>query len=106
MIRGFLVAGVAACVLLPAIASADTAEEVAAKLGSREFVRSIGLSPEGTQAVVVTPLKTGGETASVINFATGGHHADPELHRRRSDALRLRFHPRGARRLYGFVQPG
>ncbi|HSQ94986.1 MAG TPA: S9 family peptidase [Croceibacterium sp.] len=71
MFRSFLAAGAAACALLPAIALADTAEEVAAKLGSREFVRSIGLSPEGKQAVVVSPLKTGGETASVINFATG-----------------------------------
>lgn len=71
MFRGALAAGAAACAVLPAIASADTAEDVAAKLGSREFVRSIGLSPEGKQAVVVTALKTGGETASVIDFATG-----------------------------------
>jgi dienelactone hydrolase len=71
MFRAFLAAGAAACALIPAAATAETAEEVAAKLGAREFVRDISLSPEGKQAVVIAALKTGGETASVIDFATG-----------------------------------
>jgi dienelactone hydrolase len=70
MIRGWLVAGAAACALAPALASAATAEEVAAKLGARQFIRSISLSPEGKQVVLVTPRPNGGEAAVVIDLGT------------------------------------
>jgi dipeptidyl aminopeptidase/acylaminoacyl peptidase len=69
MVRGFLVAGVAACALLPSLAAAATVQEVAAKLGAREFIRDISLSPEGKQVVLVTP-KGSGEAAVVINLDT------------------------------------
>lgn len=70
MLRSLLAAGVAACAFVPALASAATAEEVAAKLGAREFIRSIGMSPEGKQVVLVTPRKEGGEAAVVIDLGT------------------------------------
>ncbi|MGX7895371.1 alpha/beta hydrolase family protein [Tsuneonella sp. HG222] len=56
--------------LAPAVASAETSEEAAAKFGAREFVRSISISPAGDHAVLVTP-RQGGEAALVINFADG-----------------------------------
>jgi dipeptidyl aminopeptidase/acylaminoacyl peptidase len=70
MIRAFLAAGVAACALVPVVATAATAEEMAAKLGAREYIRSISLSPEGKQVVIVTPQPSGGEAAVVINLET------------------------------------
>jgi dipeptidyl aminopeptidase/acylaminoacyl peptidase len=70
MIRGFLAAGAAACALVPSLAVAATSEEVAAKLGAREYIRSISLSPEGKQVVIVTPRPGGGEAAVVINLET------------------------------------
>jgi dipeptidyl aminopeptidase/acylaminoacyl peptidase len=69
MIRGFLAAGAAACAFVPSLAVAATSEEVAAKLGAREYIRSISLSPEGKQVVLVTPRGVG-EAAVVINLQT------------------------------------
>jgi dipeptidyl aminopeptidase/acylaminoacyl peptidase len=70
MFRAFLAAGAAACAFVPTLASAATAEEVAAKLGAREYIRSISFSPEGKQVVIVTPKPDGGEAAVVINLET------------------------------------
>jgi dipeptidyl aminopeptidase/acylaminoacyl peptidase len=70
MIRGILAAGSAACAFVPSLAAAATAEEIAAKLGAREYIDSISLSPEGKQVVIVTPQPGGGEAAVVINLET------------------------------------
>jgi dipeptidyl aminopeptidase/acylaminoacyl peptidase len=70
MFRVFLAAGTAACALLPVAAQGATAQDVAAKLGAREYIMSISLSPEGKQVVIVTPQPTGGEAAVVINLGT------------------------------------
>lgn len=53
-------------------AAAQTADELAAKFGARESIRSIGLSPEGKQLVLVAPRPDGGENAVVVNLSNGG----------------------------------
>jgi dipeptidyl aminopeptidase/acylaminoacyl peptidase len=53
-----------------AAAQAQTAEELAAKFGARESIRSISLSPEGKQIVFVAPRPDGGENAVVLNLGT------------------------------------
>jgi dipeptidyl aminopeptidase/acylaminoacyl peptidase len=70
MFRISLIAGSAMALCMSGAASAATSEEVAAKLGAREFIRSISISPAGNQVVIVTPHKGGGETAIVVNLAT------------------------------------
>lgn len=57
---------VAACT-----ASAQSADDLAAKFGAREMVRSVSLSPDGKQVVLVGPRPDGGENALVITIATG-----------------------------------
>lgn len=49
-------------------AAAQTVEELAAKFGARESIRSISLSPEGKQIVFVAPRADGGENAVVVNL--------------------------------------
>ena len=51
-------------------AQAATVEELAAKFGARESIRSISLSPEGKQVVFVAPRPDGGENAVVVNLGT------------------------------------
>jgi len=64
-------AGIAAAALLAGAASAaDTGEELAAKFGEREPIRSISLSPKGDRVVVVVARPDGGENASVIDLNT------------------------------------
>ena len=47
-------------------AMAQTVDPLATKFGARESVRSISISPEGKQIVVVGPRATGGENAVVM----------------------------------------
>lgn len=49
-------------------AVAQTVDELAAKFGARESIRSISLSPEGKQVVFVAPRPDGGENAVVVNL--------------------------------------
>jgi len=68
----------AACVstltlaLAAVAASGQSNDPLAAKFGARETIRSISLSPEGKQAVIVGPRPDGGENALVIALAPGG----------------------------------
>lgn len=53
-------------------ASAQPADDLAAKFGARESIRNISISPEGKQVVMVAPRLDGGENAVVVNLQTGG----------------------------------
>jgi len=71
MVRMSLLCGAAALGIMAAPVAAQTVDPLAAKFGARENVRSISISPEGKQAVVVGPSATGGENAVVIDLQTG-----------------------------------
>ncbi|MGZ3264821.1 MAG: alpha/beta hydrolase family protein [Croceibacterium sp.] len=58
--------------LWPVHALADeTVTDLAQKFGARESVRSVSLSPQGDKAVAVFAQPENGETAAVIDFASG-----------------------------------
>lgn len=61
-----------ALALAAASAGAQTADPLAAKFGARQAIRSVSLSPDGKQAVIVGPRADGGENAAVITLAAGG----------------------------------
>jgi dipeptidyl aminopeptidase/acylaminoacyl peptidase len=63
-------AGTAALAMTVASATAQ-AEDLAERFGARESIRSIGISPEGKQLVVVAPSPQGGESAVVVSLADG-----------------------------------
>lgn len=71
MRRVSLVAGSAMALCLCAPALAAPADDLAAKFGARESIRSVSISPAGDKAVAVMALPAGGEVAMVIDFATG-----------------------------------
>jgi len=66
-----LITVVTAIIATPLDASAPSAEEMAGKLGAREFLRSISLAPSGDKVVIVSPRDAGGETALVIDIKAG-----------------------------------
>ncbi len=52
--------------------AAESTGETASKFAARESVRSISISPEGKQIVMVMVRPDGGENAIVVDLATGG----------------------------------
>ncbi len=57
-------------VLFANAAAAQSVDDLAARFGARESIRSISLSPQGKQVVLVGPRPDGGENALVIDLAT------------------------------------
>ncbi|MDE8653647.1 alpha/beta hydrolase family protein [Novosphingobium album (ex Liu et al. 2023)] len=72
MARNILLAGIVGLGLASGPVLAQSADQVAAKFGARESVRSISISPEGKQIVIVGPRSDGGENAVVVDLATAG----------------------------------
>jgi len=64
--------GASALAVAAVAAAAQSTDPLAAKFGARETIRSISLSPDGKQAVIVGPRPDGGENAVVIALARGG----------------------------------